>query len=262
MDISEIIVIVIVGVIAGFINVVAGGGSLLTLPILISFIGLDPTIANASNRVAILMQNVSATQGFKSKGVTSWPFSLHIGISALFGAIIGASMAVEIPDELFNKVLAIVMVIVVLVTIFNPSLKAQKEMIERVEGKYKYAAYVVFFFIGIYGGFIQAGTGLLVMSALTIINRFDLVKANSAKVVVALIYTLAALAIFIYNGQVNWFYGIALGVGTASGAWISSRWSVDKGNKWIKWFMIIAVAMLAVNLWQPELKFRLIELLK
>lgn len=250
----EIIVVLLVGCLAGFINVVAGGGSLLTLPILISFVGLDPTIANGTNRVAIFAQNVSASQGFKSKGVSAWPFSLYIGIAAFMGAIIGALIAVEIPDNLFNKVLAVVMVIVVLATIFNPSLRDTGKTIERLEGKYKWIAYGIFFLIGIYGGFIQAGTGLLIMSALTIVNRFDLVKANSAKVVVALIYTISALAIFIYSGQVNWLFGLALGAGTATGGWVASRWSVNKGNKWIKWFMIVAVTMLAINLWQPELK--------
>ena len=79
----EIIILISVGFVAGAINTLAGGGSLLTLPILI-FLGLPPNIANGTNRIAILFQNIFTTAGFKSKGVVTFPFSIYVGISALF----------------------------------------------------------------------------------------------------------------------------------------------------------------------------------
>jgi len=240
-------VIFIVGIAAGFANTVAGGGSLLSLPVLI-FMGLPSSVANATNRVAIIMQNIFAVSGFKSKGVSTFPYSLYLGLSALVGAIIGARIAVDISSDLFNQILSIVMLLVVIMTIFNPFKKTQ-QIEEIMTFNRKALALVVFFFIGIYGGFIQAGVGFLMIAALTSINGFSLVKTNSAKVFVALIYTSGAIIVFIIEDQINWEYGIVLATGNSLGGWIGSRWSVNKGDKWIKRFLVVTVVALAVKLW-------------
>ena len=247
MSITEGLVIFVVGLAAGFTNTVAGGGSLLSLPILI-FMGLPSSVANATNRVAIIMQNIFAVSGFKSKGVSSFPYSLYLGLSALLGAIIGAKIAVDISSDLFNRILSIVMLMVVIMTIFNPFKKSQQAE-EIMTFNRRALALVVFFFIGIYGGFIQAGVGFLMIAALTSINGFSLVKTNSAKVFVALIYTSAAIIVFIIEDQIDWAYGIVLAMGNSLGGWFGSRWSVSKGDKWIKRFLVVTVIVLAVKLW-------------
>jgi len=247
MDYLHAILLVFVGVIAGFINTVAGGGSLLSLPILI-FLGLPPAMANGTNRIAIFLQNISGIAGFKSKGIYIFPYSLWVGVSALVGAIIGAQFSVQIQGELFNQILAVVMVAVVIITIINP-IKDPNETLERFEKKHQTIGIITFFFIGIYGGFIQAGVGFIIMGSLTMINRISLVKSNSIKVFVIFTYTIAALAVFIIEDQVNWVYGLTLAAGNMTGAWIASRWSVGKGDVWIRRFMIIMVTVLAIKLW-------------
>ncbi len=243
----ELILLVIIGFITGIINIMAGGGSLLTLPMLI-FLGLPPSVANGTNRVAILIQNIFSTAGFKSKGITTFPYSIYFGVSAMFGAIIGAQIAVDIKGEVFNKILAIVMLFVVVFLVFNRKTKME-DYIERITGKHLWISIIVFFFIGIYGGFIQAGTGFLMLLALSGINQFSLVKSNAIKVIVALIYTTSALIIFIMNDQVNWKYGLILAIGNASGGWLASRWSVKKGDGLVKIFLIIMVIIMAIKLW-------------
>ncbi len=247
METWQFIVLVLVGIVVGFINVISGGGSLITLPILI-FFGLDSTVANASNRLGNMAQNIFALAGFKSKGVTYSKYAFLLGISAAIGAIIGAYMALEIPDKTFNKILAFVMLIVVVYTIFSSKIDV-KDTVEKLNKKHKIYGVIAFFFIGIYGGFIQAGTGLLIMAALSIINKFNFLKINTIKVVVVLFYLSVALIIFIYKGQVNWLYGLTLAIGTSIGGWIASRWSFHKGDEWIKKFMIISVCALAIKLW-------------
>ncbi len=243
----ELILLVIIGFITGIINIMAGGGSLLTLPMLI-FLGLPPSVANGTNRVAILIQNIFSTAGFKSKGITTFPYSIYFGISAMFGAIIGAQIAVDIKGEVFNKILAIVMLFVVVFLVFNRKTKME-DYVERITGKHLWISIIVFFFIGIYGGFIQAGTGFLMLLALSEINQFSLVKSNAIKVIVALIYTTSALIIFILNDQVNWKYGLILAIGNASGGWLASRWSVKKGDGIVKIFLIVMVIIMAIKLW-------------
>jgi uncharacterized membrane protein YfcA len=245
MEITNALIIIAAGFAAGFINTIAGGGSLISLPILI-FMGLPPTVANASNRIALFSQNIFGVLGFRSKGISAYPYSLWLGLSALVGAIIGAKLAVDIKDDVFNRILAIIMVLVVLTMIVNP-VKAGKQ--ERTSTKYTIIGLIVFFFIGIYGGFIQVGVGFMIMAALTSINGFSLVKTNSAKVFIVLVYMTAALAVFIWEDKINWYYGIVMAIGNSSGAWFASRWSVEKGDKWIKIFMIVTVIAMAVKLW-------------
>ncbi|MFB6307011.1 MAG: sulfite exporter TauE/SafE family protein, partial [Flavobacteriales bacterium] len=236
-----------IGIIAGVINVIAAGGSLLVLPMLI-FLGIPPVVANGTNRLAIISQNVFAVAGFRSKNVSTYPFSLYVGLFALAGAFLGAELAITIPEALFNKVLAVVMVLAVSFILFN-SIKTTKEQIERLHGKYKVLSFILFFIIGIYGGFIQAGVGFLIMATLNMVNRLSLVKTNETKVTVVLIFNIAALLMFIINGKVWWKEGLVLAIGNSIGAWIASRVSVNKGDNWVKWFLFLTVTVLAIKLW-------------
>jgi len=247
MDWLEILLVLIIGVIAGFVNTVAGGGSLLTVPVLI-FLGLESVVANATNRVAILFQNIFAVRGFKSKGVGAFPYAYYLAVSALIGAIIGAKIAVEIKGELFNRILAIVMVLVIIITIFKP-FKNKNESAEKLDIKSMIIGILSFFFVGIYGGFIQAGVGFFIIAVLASVNNFALVKTNSAKVFVILIYSISALAVFIYEDVINWEYGLALAIGNSTGGWFGSRWQVDQGDKWMRVFLIVTVSLMAIKLW-------------
>ena len=243
----NLLFLVFIGFIAGIINTIAGGGSLLTLPMLI-FMGLPPSIANGTNRIAILIQNFFSSAGFKSKGITTFPFSIWVGVSALLGSIIGAYLgAIYFKDEIFNKILAIVMVIIVVYMIFKPKVK-QDINSERIEKKYFWYLIITFFFIGIYGGFIQAGTGIFILLALNSIGKISLVKSNAIKTVVVIFYTLSALAIYAYNDKINYSMGLTLAIGNSAGAWFSSRYSVNKGDDLVRWFLIIMVSIMAVKL--------------
>ena len=247
MEFTDILLVIMAGIVAGFLNVVAGGGSLITLPLLI-FLGLPSAVANATNRIAIVGQNIFAVAGFRSKGISTWPYNLYLGISALLGAIIGAKIAVDIEDRLFNRILSIIMVLVAIVIVLRP-IKSPEQQQERMARKYQVLGIVSFFGVGIYGGFIQAGVGFIMIPLLTTINRFSLVKTNSAKVFVALTYSLSALAVFIIEDVLNWTVGLTLALGTALGGWIGSRWSVAKGDVWIRRVLIVAIIGLSIKLW-------------
>ena len=239
--------LVAVGFAVGFINTVAGGGSLLSLPTLI-FLGLPAPVANGTNRVAIVIQTALATAGFKSKGISTYPFNVYLGVSAFFGSILGAYIAIDVKGETFNRILAIIMVAVVLIIIFKPKMRLE-EMQERLTGKYLWLSIVVFFFFGIYGGFINAGLGFLMMLFMHFVNRMNLVRVNATKVAVVFIYMLSALAVFAFNDKVNWKLGFILAIGNGTGAWVASRFSVKKGDGFIKTFLIVAVIAMAIKLW-------------
>lgn len=241
------LLLIVVGFVVGFINTIAGGGSLISLPVLI-FLGLPPSVANGTNRVAIVIQNAMGIAGFKSKGVSTFPFNIYLGISALLGAIIGAQIAVDIKGETFNRILAIIMLLVVLIIVFKPRISAA-DLKERLTGKYLWIGIIAFFFIGIYGGFINAGIGFVILLFLHYVNHMSLVRANATKVAVVFIYTLSALGVFLYNDKVLWKVGLVLAIGNGTGAWFSSRISVRKGDNFIKVFLVVMVVVMAIKLW-------------
>ena len=243
---NDVIILLICGVIAGFINTVAGGGSLLTLPILI-FMGLPSNIANGTNRIAIFMQNIFSISGYKSRGVSDFKYSSWLSVSALIGSIIGAKIAININEDMFNKILSVVIIIVVLTIIYNK--KPFNINSENIRIEKKIISVIMFFFIGIYGGFIHAGVGFLILSILSNYNGIQLSKANSIKVFVVFVYTFFALIVFIMENKINWILGINLGIGNSIGGWIASRWSYNKPDKIIKIFIIISSAIMAIKLW-------------
>jgi len=241
------ILLIVVGFAVGFINTIAGGGTLLSLPVLI-FLGLPPNVANGTNRVAIIIQTAFATAGFKSKGVTTFPFNAYLGASALLGAIIGARIAVDIDGAVFNKILAVIMIAVVLIVFFKPEINL-KDVNERLTGKYLWLGMLAFFIFGIYGGFINAGIGFIIILFLHFFNHMSLVRANATKVAVVCIYTLSALVVFVLNDKVNWIIGFVLAIGNALGAWIAFRVSVNKGDGFIKIFLLMVVGIMSIKLW-------------
>lgn len=243
----EYILLILVGFIAGFVNTIAGGGTLLTMPMLI-FMGLPPSVANGTNRVAILIQTAIGIKGFQSKGITTHPFSVYLGVSALLGSLIGAQIAVDIKGDTFNKILSAVMILVVLMLLLKPKVNLT-DIVERTTGKYLYISIFIFFFLGIYGGFINAGIGFMMLIVLPYVNRLSLVKSNATKVAVVCMYTIGAVVMFALNDKIDWKFGLILAIGNASGAWFSSRWSVAKGDKVIKVFVVVMISILSVKLW-------------
>lgn len=239
---------IFIGVIAGFLNTVAGGGTLITLPVLI-FMGLPASVANATSRVGILTQNIFAVGGFHSKGVKlPFPYSIYLCVASLAGGYLGARLAVNISDELFNKIIALIMIVVVMSIVFEKK-KGQLNSIELLSVNRQVVGFVGFFALGIYGGFIQAGIGFLVIALLTHLHHFDLVKTNYLKVFAAIVYTGVAVITFALSGKIVWQIGLTLAIGHGFGAWYASRWSVNAGEKWIKRILVATVSVLAIRLW-------------
>jgi uncharacterized membrane protein YfcA len=246
MELYEIPLIILTGFVAAFLNTVGGGGSLFSVPIL-TFLGLPITSANATSRVAILFQNIFAVGGFRSKRIQlPWPYSLYLGISSLGGGLIGAILASHIQDAVFNKIFVGVMVLSVFLILYDP-FKAKGS--EKLDFKSQVTGVILFFFIGIYGGFVQAGIGFMVIAVLSLVNNLSLVKSNYVKVFAAIVYTAVSVAVFAWEKKIFWSTGLILAIGHALGGWYASRWSVDKGEVWIKRIMIISIIGMAIKLW-------------
>ena len=238
-----------VGLVAGTLNVVAGGGSFLTLPVMI-LLGLPATVANGTNRVAILVQNVGAVAGFSRHRLLRKSWLLRAALPALVGAVLGTWLAVVIGDRAFEKVLATLMVTITLWTIWDPVGRTRQveELGEALSRPGRWALTVGFFLVGIYGGFVQAGVGFLILT-LTTLGGLNLVRGNALKVLLILVFTPLSLAIFAATGNVDWGMGAALAAGNFLGGLAGVRLTVLKGHGWIKKVVLAAVIVFAVKLW-------------
>ena len=239
-------IIIVVGFCAAFLNTVGGGGSLFSVPIL-TFMGLPITMANATSRVALLFQNFFAVGGFRSKGVElPWPYSLYLGLASLGGGLIGALVASKVPDAIFTKIFVGVMILAVFLIVYDPFKSSGKE---KLDNRSQVIGTICFFFIGIYGGFVQAGIGFLVIAVLSLVNHLSLVKSNYVKVFAAIVYTGISVIVFAWEGKIIWMTGLVLAIGHAFGGWYASRWSVTAGEIWIKRVMVVSIIGMAIKLW-------------
>ncbi len=244
MDFYSVFILFITGVLAGFLNVNAGGGSALALPVLL-FMGLDGATANGTNRIAILIQNISAVFAYRQEKIRGFYIGLKLASITLPGAIAGAIFAVNINDLWFKRILAFIMIGIVFSIIKPKSVKT--EFVNDV-GNIPLKAYLFLFAIGFYGGFIQMGVGFLIMAVLYAQLHLTLVKVNMYKVTIILFYTIPALIIFIVTKNIDWILGFVLALGNAFGGWIGVKLAIKKGDKLIRAILIIAITVMALKL--------------
>ena len=229
------------GIAAGAVNVLAGGGSALTLPILM-WLGLDAGTANGTNRVAIVVQSISANASFGVVGAARYRQSTRYALWTVPGALAGAFTAVQITDEWFERILGIVLVCVVVSMVIPRA--PQSDHPGELHSRWICPALLL---IGFYGGFIQLGVGFLIMAAFYHMLQMDLVRTTVHKVAIILVYTVPALMIFAVSGHIDWILGFVLAAGNASGAWLAARASVRKGEKVVRRMLIVAILLMAAK---------------
>lgn len=227
------------GLLAGVVNTLAGGGSLLTVPLLV-MVGLPGTLANGTNRVGILIQNGVASWGFWAQGVGDLRRSLPVILPVAAGAVVGAAVASRLPDAVFERAFGVVMLLLLV-----PILRGVRQPRAAPTADHPgWLRALVFVAIGLYGGAFQAGVGLLLIAALSF-GGIDLVRANSIKVMVNFCFTLLAVPIFIAAGQVSWPEALVLGIGFAAGGALGARLAVKGGERLIRPVLGLAIVALA-----------------
>lgn len=242
MSLGTVVLLLAAGMVAGFINTVAGGGSVVTLPILVEIVGAS--VANGTNRIAILMQNLAGLAGYQRGKAVPWPVVWPLIPPMLLGAVSGAYVATTISSDAMRRVFAFVIVLVAALVFVKPSRwvgVSEPKLHQPWRG-------LVFYGAGFYGGFVQAGVGFLLLAGLVLGGGLGLVRANAVKVALILVYTPVVLVLFALADQVDLAVGLTLGVGNMIGAWISARLAVKKGAGWIRWVLIVAAVAAAVRM--------------
>lgn len=247
MEVKVAILVAFAGFLTGAINTVSAAGSLVSLPALM-IAGLPIELANGTNRIAIAIQCFTASQSLKSVSGKTSRYTYILALAAVPGAMLGAWFAVKLDPIILTWTLRIVILIFIAITISNPLKHLQNENFKLSKSQ-KMIGVVLFFLIGIYGGFIQAGTGFFIMSVLLILHKFSIVQTNYIKAIVMLTYTLGALLIFGGNNMIDWQYALILSAGGAIGAWVAGKWSLKASANQIKIVMVTILTLLSIKLW-------------
>jgi uncharacterized protein len=246
MEWYHIIAVLVVGLASGFINTVAGGGSAISLPMLM-FLGLPANVANGTNRIAILLQSMVGVGTFRNSKVLNFNYGWRLSVPSALGALIGAFVAVEVNDDLMRWIIIIIMVAMLLLVIFKPEAWIKQHAGETVT-KTGWGQYIIFFLIGFYGGFIQVGVGFILLAGLVLGSGLDLVRANALKVMIVLVYTVIALIIFWANNQVHLWMGLILGIGSMVGAYGGAKFTIKGGSVYVRYFLIVMLVVMILKL--------------
>jgi uncharacterized membrane protein YfcA len=228
MEIWQLGLLSAIGVVAGFLNVMAGGGSLLTVPVMV-FMGLPGPVANGTNRVAILAQNATAVFAFFRRGFAEFRLSLTLAACSLPGAVAGAMVGARLEGVWFNRVLAVIMIGVMLVMALGGNEKRESAGTEPTRRQLLWG-HLCMVGAGFFGGFIQLGVGFILMPILHRVMGLDLVRTNMHKVFIVMSYTVVALLVFASQVEILWTVGLALALGNSVGGWIAANVQLDRGE--------------------------------
>jgi uncharacterized membrane protein YfcA len=240
MTFYEALLLIGGGGLAGIINAMAGGGSSLTVPLLV-LAGVPGNAANGSNRVGVLTSSITTAWSFHQRGAKAYREAANILVPVVLGSLTGSLGISRITDDAFETLFGLLMLPIIFLSIRKPKVAVD------VEPWARSTTVLVFFGIGIYGGAVQAGVGLVLLAALTR-SGFDLVTANVIKVLVTLVVTLTALPVFLAQGNVRWGPALVLAVGLGIGGWVGARIAVEGGERVIRFVMVVAAIGLAARL--------------
>lgn len=235
-----ILLLLLAGLVAGFINTIAGGGSLLTLPALM-MLGMPADIANGTNRIGIFLQSMAGARGFHKKGKLAPATILPTLLPCLAGALLGSLLASYLPVTWLKPVLLFTMLVMAFLLLVQPRIVVPPVGTPTYSIKERPMAGVGLFLAGLYGGFVQAGVGFILIAALAGGLRYDLVRTNALKMAITAALTVVALGVFIIRDQVLWIPGLVLAAGAVAGAMASVQFAISVSQTVLKWVLFVMV---------------------
>ena len=235
--------LVVAGFLVGFINTIAGSGTVITYS-LFMMMGLPAGIANGTIRLGVVMQTLVAGLNFKRNNFLDLKKGLKLALPVVAGSVLGAQIAVSIDEEAFRTILAGVLFIMLIFLFLDPNrwLKDQLHLIEKKPG---FVQILIFTGIGLYGGFIHIGVGILLLSAIVLNAGYDLVKANAIKILIVFLYSPFALAVFMLNDHIHYGIGLIAAAGNILGGIVGSNMAISRGNNFVRWVLMAVILIFA-----------------
>lgn len=248
MSVLVAIILIVSGIVVGFVNTLSAGGTIVSIALYLA-LGLPSQSANAVNRVGVLLQDAFGSALFLKQGLFKIRDVLPYAFPVMLGALGGSFVAVVISDEVFSFCLAVILLIMIVF------LFVQEKYSHREERKLTLKQYLLYFpvfvGIGLYGGFVQAGTGFLIIAALSVVLGYDIIKTAAVKLFIMFLYTVVAITVFIVKGGVEtnfWVYGLVHSLGMIIGTYIADKYALKKGEKFVRMVIIFVIILTALNL--------------
>lgn len=226
---------------AGGINTLAGNGSAITLTILMGPLGLDPGIANGTNRVGVVGQSFASTYAFYRNGKLDIKKGWFPITVITIGAIIGVLVVTQVSNAQFKDIFRYLMVVMLFIILIKP-----KRWLRETDAQRRlplWASIPVFLGLGFYGGFIQMGMGVFFLAAMVLAARYSIMDANVIKSFVVGLYTALALAVFAWQGLVDWKIGGIMAVGQMIGGYLTAHYAsrFPQANEWAHRVLVVVV---------------------
>jgi uncharacterized membrane protein YfcA len=240
-----ICLLLLAGFAVGFINTIAGSGTVISYS-LFMFLGLSAPFANGTIRFGVIMQTLVASYNFKKQNILELKKGVILALPTVLGSILGAQLAINIDKDLFEILIAGVMLVMGVLLFFKPKqwLTGSKFLQSK---KFGFKQFIIFFAIGIYGGFIHIGVGIFLIGILVLQMGYDLVKANALKVFIVLLYSPFALIVFMMNDQIHYGIGAIAAIGNVLGGYVASHFAVNWGANFIRWILIIIILIFCIR---------------
>lgn len=247
MGTTEIIISLIGGFCAGILNALAGFGSIITLAIYMDVIGLPGHIANATNRVNVLASSSVSSLTFYKNGKLDLKGGKWILVAVFVGAMVGILMATQLDADGFKKAFKYLLPPIFVILLLNPKRFIHPDL--SAPKTSKFVTMPLYFIMGIYAGFIQAGFGVIFLMVAVMMSRYDIIFGNGLKIAIVAIYTAVAVLIFHLNGMIVWKAGLALAAGQAVGGYVASRNMTlfEGAAKWSYYFLLLIVFAVMVK---------------
>lgn len=248
MTVSIFLILIISGLFVGFINTLSAGGTAISIALYLA-LGLSPAQANATNRIGVLLQSSLTSILFARKGLLKNSYFFRLALPTMFGALVGAGLSIVLPEILFSYFMGISL-LVMIIFLFRSPKKFEEDDFSKTENGISFLQYLTFFFIGIYGGFVQVGTGFLLMAAGSMLLGYNIVKTNALKTTVMAFYTVVALLVFWGEGSIHWQFGLIHSIGTFIGSFIATKLAFKKGARFIRWVVVFVIIFTALSLFK------------
>lgn len=246
MSLITILILIFSGVVTGFVNSLSAGGTAISIALYLS-LGLSPTVANATNRIGVLFQTGTTAVLMHRKKQIPMRAVFFYSIPTIIGAVIGAKTSAIIDEQFFAYALGIVLLMMIFF-ISLPTKRLQTDNEQKINKGITVWKVLIFLSTGFYGGFVQVGSGFLLILAGTAGLGYGLMKSNGLKVAIMFFYTIASLITFSLNVEINWQYGLLHSFGNMIGAWIATFLAIKKGVGFVRWIIIIVILFTAALL--------------
>ena len=246
MTAGTVTVLIISGIFVGFINTLAGGGTIISMS-LFMLLGLPPAVANATNRIPIILQNLVSVFNFYQNKKLDVKKAFYCTIPVAIGSLFGSGLSIVISDSIFIVFYVIIMVFMLLLMFLKPD-KWLKGDVNKMNTPVSALQLFFYFLIGIYAGFIHIGMGYFLLAVLVLMGGYDLLRANAMKSFIVLLYAPVSLIVFIYYGEIDYTFGFIHAIGNMIGAYIASKWAVKWGMNFIRWVVVIFIVISCLHL--------------